>query len=175
MGEENTTANRRASAKVLKSAVTILQDAVEHNPEDGESRALLSAAYGLSIGAHPLRALWLGPRLVSQEKQAQQLDPKNPRILYLAGLNRYYGPALLGGKEEALKLLLAAETEFATEADQAVNPLEPRWGRGACLVYLGRTYAALGEATKAESFYRWALKMNPNDKLAREELEKQKK
>ncbi len=74
-----------------------------------------------------------------------------------------------------MKLLLAAETEFATEADQAVNPLEPRWGRGACLVYLGRTYAALGETTKAESFYRWALKMNPNDKLAREELEKQKK
>ncbi len=112
---------------------------------------------------------------MDQEKQARRLDPTNPRVLYLAGLNRYYGPSLLGGKREALKLLLAAETRFAAETGPPADPFAPGWGHGACLVYLGRTYAALGEPDKAEASYRRALELNPHDKLARVAWEKHRK
>ena len=60
---------------------------------------MLSTVSGLSIAANPARGLWLGKRVLDQEKLARKLNPDNPRVLYLAGMNRYYGPALLGGKD----------------------------------------------------------------------------
>ena len=172
---KTTATNRQESAKALESALAALQRAVQLDPSHSESHALLSAVYGLSIGANPARALWLGKRLMDQEKLARKLGPENPRVLYLAGVNRYYGPALLGGKNEGLKLLLAAEKLFEAEAGKPAGPAEPRWGRSTCLVYIGKTYEALGKTTEAEEYYRKALQLNPQDKLAKTELEKRKK
>jgi tetratricopeptide (TPR) repeat protein len=126
----------------------------------------------LSIGANPARALWLGKRLTDQEKLARKLSADNPRVLYLAGMNRYYGPSIMGGKNEGLKLLLAAEKLFEAEAGKPAGPVEPRWGWSTCLVYIGKTYDALGKPSEAGEYFRKALKLNPQDKLARAELEK---
>ena len=101
--------------------------------------------------------------------------PDNPRVLYLDGMSRFYGPSLLGGKSQALELLLAAEKLFAAEAGKPADPVEPRWGRSTCLVYIGRTYEALGKPAEAEAYYRKALAVNPRDRLAQVELEKRKK
>ena len=174
LGQPASTTNQQASAKALASAISTLQRAVQLAPQHGESHALLSTVYGLSIGANPARALWLGVRVTGQEKQARKLSPDNPRVLYLAGMNRYYGPALLGGKNEGLKLLLAAEKQFEIEARKPAGPVEPRWGRSTCLVYIGKTYNALGKPTEAEQYFHKALKLNPQDKLVHEELEKRK-
>jgi tetratricopeptide (TPR) repeat protein len=172
---EKTTTNRQETAKALEATVSALRRAVQLDSSRGESHALLSTAYGLSIGMQPARAMWLGPRLLDQEKQARKLSPDSPRVLYLLGMNRYYGPSLLGGKSEGLKLLLAAEKLFEAEAGKAGGPFEPRWGRSTCLVYIGKTYETLGKPAEAEEFFRKALKLNPQDKLAKSELEKQKK
>ena len=175
LGEPATITNRQASATALESAVTALQRAIQLDPSNGESHALLSTVSGLSIAANPARGLWLGKRVLDQEKLARKLNPDNPRVLYLAGMNRYYGPALLGGKDEGLKLLLAAEKLFEAEDGQPGEAVEPRWGRSTCLVFIGKTYDALGKPAEAEEYLRKALKLNPQDKLAREELEKLKK
>jgi tetratricopeptide (TPR) repeat protein len=175
IGEPTTTTNRQASAKALESAVAALQRTIQLDPAHGESRALLSTVYGLSIGANPARGLWLGKRVVDQEKLARKLNPDNPRVLYLAGMNRFYGPSLLGGKDEGLKLLLAAEKLFEAEAGKPQGPVEPRWGRSTCLVYIGKTYDALGKPAEAEQYFRKARDLNPQDKLVRTELEKRKK
>jgi tetratricopeptide (TPR) repeat protein len=90
-------------------------------------------------------------------------------------MNRYYGPSILGGKSEGLKLLLAAEKLFEAESGKPTGPVEPRWGWSTCLVYVGKTYDALGKPTEAEEYFRKALKLNPQDKLAQSELEKRKK
>ena len=175
LGEPDTATNRRLSAKALDEAITSLERAVQLRPDNGESHALLGTAYGMSIAANPVRAVWLGPRVMDQEKQARKMSPENPRVLYLDGMSRFYGPALLGGKSKALELLLAAEKLFATEAAQPASPVEPRWGRSTCLVYIGRTYEALGKPAEAEEYYRKALALNPHDRLALDELEKRKK
>ncbi len=167
--------NRTETAKALETTVATLQRAVQLDPQNGESRALLSTTYGLSIALNPARAAWLGPRVLDQEKQARKLSPNNPRVLYLAGMNRYYGPSLMGGKDDGLKLLLSAEQRFAAEAGNPHAPTEPRWGHSTCLVYIGKTYDALGKSAEAEEYFRKALKLNPQDKLARAELEKRKK
>ena len=42
-------------------------------------------------------------------------------------------------------------------------------------MYIGKTYDALGKPSEAEEYFRKALKLNPQDKLAKAELEKRKK
>lgn len=175
LGEPTTTTNRQASAKALENAIAALQRVIQLDPAHGESRALLSTVYGLSIAANPARGLWLGKRVMDQDKLARKLNPYNPRVLYLAGMNRYYGPSLLGGKDEGLKLLLAAEKLFEAEAGKPQGPVEPRWGRSTCLVYIGKTYDALGKPAEAEQYFRKARDLNPQDKLAKSELAKRKK
>jgi tetratricopeptide (TPR) repeat protein len=167
--------NRTETAQALEATIATLQRAVRLDPQNGENRALLSTTYGLSIGLSPARGLWLGQRVLDQEKLARKFSSANPRVLYLAGMNRYYGPSLLGGKNEGLKLLLAAEKLFETEAGKPAGSVEPRWGRSTCLVYIGKTYDALGKPAEAEEYFRKALKLNPEDKLAKSELEKRKK
>ncbi|MEI8342910.1 MAG: tetratricopeptide repeat protein [Verrucomicrobiota bacterium] len=175
LGEPATDSNRRLSAQALAETITSLERAVQLKPDDGESHALLGTVYGLSIAENPVRAVWLGPRVMDQQKQAHKLSPDNPRVLYLDGMSRFYGPSLLGGKSKALELLLAAEKLFAAEAGKPASPGEPRWGRSTCLVYIGRTYAALGKTAEAEKYFRKALVVNPGDRLAQSELEKLKK
>lgn len=85
-------------------------------------------------------------------------------MLYLAGLNRYYGPPWLGGKAEALALLLAAEKLFEAEAAAPAASGAPRWGRATCLMYIARTYAALGNRAAAEAYFRKARDLDPQAK-----------
>ena len=175
-GERGSASRRRQAGGSLERAVAALTRAIELAPDHGESRALLSSVYGLSIGANPLRAFRLGPRMMDQERRARASSPDNPRVLCLLGLNRFYGPAVLGGKPEGLELLLAAEQRFAVEArSAAADPLAPRWGYSTCLVYVGKTYDALGQPADAEEYVRKALELDPEHALARTELEKRKK
>jgi tetratricopeptide (TPR) repeat protein len=175
LGEPQSPANRKLIALALDGTAEALLRAVKADEGCGERRALLSTTYGLSIAANPARALWLGPRFLDQDDRSRKLGPDNPRVLYLAGMNRYHGPALLGGKNEGLKMLLEAEKLFEAEAGKPAGPLEPRWGRSTCLVYIGKTYDALGKPAEAEEYFQKALKLNSQDKLARAELEKRKK
>ena len=172
LGEPGTPKTRQASAQALESATAALERVVQLNPGYGEGHALLGTVYGLNIAANPLRAVWLGPRVMDQEKQARALSPDNPRVFYLDGMCRFYGPSVLGGKTEALKLLLTAEKLFSEEAAKPAGPIDPRWGRSTCLVYIGRTYAALDKPAEAKEYFRKALEANPRDRLAQSELEK---
>ena len=167
--------NRTDVAKQIKKTIHTLTTAVQLNERDAESHALLATVYGISISASPARALWLGPRVLKHQKEALRLCPTNPRVQYLTGMNQYHGPGLLGGKAEALQHLLKAEQLFADEAGRPGGPLDPRWGRSTCLTFTGKTYDALGQPVKAKTYFHKALEVNPQDQLARGELDKRKK
>jgi tetratricopeptide (TPR) repeat protein len=167
--------SRGELAKAIDAAIETLTRAVALNERDAESHALLANVYGLSIAARPVRAAWLGPRVLKHQKSALRCGPANPRVQYLIGTSQYHGPASLGGKREALQHFLQAEELFAEEAGRPAEPLEPRWGRSSCLAFIGKTYGALGKPVDAERYFLKALQVNPLDPLAREELEKRKR
>ncbi len=175
LGAAETRTNRPDVTKAMNATIAALKLAVKRNAHDAESQALLGTVYGMSIAASPTRALWLGPRVMGLRDKGLRDGPENPRVQYLIGMSHYHAPDLLGGKEEALKCLLKAEKLYALEAGKAAGPLEPRWGRSSCLAFIGKTYDALGKPAEADQYFRKALKLNPQDRLAREELEKRQK
>ena len=172
LGEPASRANTRAAETAREAALAALKTAVKLDDHDAESHALLGTLYGIGIAQKPVRALWLGPRVMNHEKAALEYGAENPRVRYLLGMSHYHAGALGGGKEEALRCLLKAEELYAAEAAKPAGPLEPRWGRGSCRAFLGKTYGALGLPAEARKYFRLALELNPHDPLAREELKR---
>ncbi len=169
-----TQTNQAEATVALKTTIATLQTAVKLDGHNAESHALLGTVYGMSIAASPVRAIWLGPRVLGEQDQALQFGPTNPRVQYLLGMSHYHAPKMWGGKAEALACLLKAEKLFTAEAEQPAGLITPRWGWSNCLAFIGKTYDALGQPTKSEQYFRKALAVNPHDKLAQEELAKRK-
>jgi tetratricopeptide (TPR) repeat protein len=174
LGSPQASTNRAEVTKAINTTIEALTRAVKLDDRDAESHALLGTVCGMSIAMSPARALWLGPRVSKHQKKALLHGPQNPRVQYLIGMSHYHAGAFGGGKKAALECLLTAEKLYAAEAEKTADPLEPRWGRSSCLAFIGKTCDALGKPADAEKYYRKALALNPQDQLAREELEKRK-
>lgn len=68
-----------------------------------------------------------GPVAFSYLKLAEQADPKNPRMLYLSGWEKFVTPKIYGGdKSLAKKLLIKAENNLETEPSSYT---QPHWGK----------------------------------------------
>lgn len=112
------------------------------DPEQKEIQAMLCVLYGMRIQASKVRAVWLGPRVMSLGKSALA-PPENPRALYLVATCRYFGGRGKKDFEEALRLLKRADVLFVEESRLPPSSTEPRWGRAGCLRFLKLTSARL--------------------------------
>lgn len=71
-----------------------------------------------------------GPTAGAQLTKARQLDPANPRALYLDGLFKFKTPAMWGGdKKKAKELFEQALKQFEVKPASTVAP---QWGRADC-------------------------------------------
>lgn len=153
------------SAAVLEAARAALARGLREDSGNGEAHALMGAIYGMTITANPGKGLWLGPGVLSHNRAAAARGAENPRVWYLLGTSAYHGPAVLGGMGAALEHLLKAEKLFKMEARRPAAPLEARWGRAGCLLFIGKTYEALGRRAEAEAYFRKAADENPRCRL----------
>jgi tetratricopeptide (TPR) repeat protein len=123
----------------------------------------------MEISRDPLKALWLGPVVQSQRRQALRSGQDNPRTLYLLGAAYLQGPGFLGGPKKGLPYLRRAEGLFeaSAEGDEGAPASAPRWGHEHCVILIGQTYQESGDTQKAVEYFRKALDLNPQNKLAR--------
>ena len=83
---------------------------------------------------------WMQYGQVSAENiaKAKELDPTNPRPVYLEGQAKFYTPESFGGgKAPAKELLEKAIVMF--DAFKPANELSPVWGKAATLYFLSKT------------------------------------
>jgi tetratricopeptide (TPR) repeat protein len=162
--------NTLAAAAAMDAALAALNTAVKLDARHAESHALLGTLYGMKIDGNWVRAARFGPRVAKHRKQAMEFGPENPRVLYLLGTCQFHTAKQTAAQRETLATLLAAEKAFTTEAQRPAAPLEPRWGYGSCLTFIGLTCELLGQRAEAADYFRKALAQQSGGHLAKEGL-----
>lgn len=160
------TIDRAGIEGAMNAAISALSEAVKLNDRDAESHALLGTLYGMRIGKSWFRALQLGPRVQRHSRKALEFGTENPRVRYLFGTGQFHTANKPAEHREALASLLEAEKLFELEAKKEPGPLEPRWGRSSCLTFIGRSYERLGQKAAAGEYYRRALRLQPENRMA---------
>lgn len=166
LGLPASAANKTAASGALDDAVAALTRAERLNADHPESHALLGTIYGMQINDNWLCAVWLGPRVQKELKLAMATGANDARVQYLLGTSQFYCAVRNASRREALATLLSAEKLFDAETKTPATPLEPRWGRDSCLTFIGSCYEKLGQRADAETYFRKALALHPEDGLA---------
>jgi hypothetical protein len=125
----------KPSDEDVGSVLETVRRAHSLDPGHREINAMLCVLYGLRIQANKMRAVWLGPRVMSHSKAALAL-PENPRALYLVATCRFYGGRGKKDDIEAMRLLNRAEELFDLESRTVLSPTDPRWGRAECARFI---------------------------------------
>ena len=121
---------------VLDRAQLMLDEAFQLAPEESELFALQAFLYPSRIMVDPMgRGMLYVEKMFSSLETAKTLNPENPRVYFLEGVNMLNMPASMGGGPEAAKPILEmADAKF--KAFQNEDPLWPKWGEEANLAEL---------------------------------------
>ena len=121
---------------ILDRTQQLLDQALELAPEESELFALQAFLYPSRIMVDPMgRGMLYMEKMFLSLEAAKALNPDNPRIYFLEGVNMLNMPPAMGGGPEAAKPILEmADTKF--KAFKNEDPLWPKWGEEANLAEL---------------------------------------
>ena len=105
--------------------------------ENSETAVVESMIASARLMVDPMsRYMQYGPISSSNIEKAKQLDPTNPRPIYLEGTTKFYTPeAFGGGKEPAKALFTAALVMF--DSFKPAGDLYPTWGKSSTQYFIG--------------------------------------
>lgn len=158
--------NDRAKAeRYLKDGLERCDRALELSPNHADAMALKGGLLGLAIGFDPKSVQTLGLQARMNLHRAAGLEPSNPRIWLLEGIQVLHTPAQFGGgPARADSVFLKAIALYAgTPADSAA----PDWGRDDAYLWAGQCASQLEDWTRARDLYREALRVNPDNAWVR--------
>lgn len=116
---------------ILDRAQDLLDRAMELEPRESELQVLQAFIHNSRILVDPMgRGLTYIEKVFGSLETARTLNPDNPRIYFLEGVNRLnLPPSMGGGAETARPILEEALVKF--DAFSSGNPLWPAWGKDA--------------------------------------------
>ena len=116
---------------ILDRAQELLDRAMELQPKESELHVLQAFLYPSRILVDPMgRGMTYMEKMFASLETAKKLDPENPRIYFLEGVNKLnLPPSMGGGAEVARPILEEALSKF--EAFSSNDPLWPDWGEDA--------------------------------------------
>jgi len=121
---------------ILDRAQQMLDRAFELSPDESELHTLQAFLYPSRIMVDPMgRGMLYMEKMFQTLATAKALNPDNPRIYFLEGVNKLnLPPAMGGGPEVAKPILEEADAKF--KAFHNEDPLWPNWGEEANLAEL---------------------------------------
>jgi len=158
----------------IKEGQDYLQKAMETNPDLGELDAFYAYMLGFEIALAPEKAMSLGLQIYQYFGSAFDKSPENPRVHLLKGVSDLFTPEQYGGgADRSIETLQKSAGLF--EKEQVKDPALPSWGKDEAYTFLGMAYSQKGDNGKASEYFQKALEVNPENRLARDELKKIKK
>ena len=110
----------------LDKAQAIVDQLMKTNDDESEIYALQALLYQIRITDMSKGAQY-SMKASDAIKQAERLNPENPRVYYLRGSNIFHTPKFFGGGAEKAKPDLEKAAEMFESAKQT-DPLMPTWG-----------------------------------------------
>lgn len=148
---------------IILSNLEILRDA---NYKPSYVKAYQGAIDGLRIGVNSFLAIFLGPKVVSNAKEAIELDSINPNAFILLGNSKYYVWVMLGGsKDEAIEYYHKAEQIFE---DRKLT--HQSWTYLSLLTVIAKAYVQMEQYDNADKYYRKIIDFEPNYSWIKEEV-----
>lgn len=124
--------------QILDKAQELLDAAKELEPEESELHVLQAFLYPSRILVDPMgRGMEYMGLIFSSLETAKALNPKNPRIYFLEGVNKANMPPSMGGGADMAKPLLE-EAVAKFDAFDNKDPLWPHWGEEAAQAELDK-------------------------------------
>ena len=158
----------------IKEGQDYLKKAMELDPDFGELDAFYAYMLGFEIALNPENAMSLGFEIYQYFGKAFEKSPENPRVHFLKGVSDLFTPEQYGGgADAAIKTLTKSVDLF--EKENIEDPVLPSWGKDEAYTFLAIAYNQKGVKDKAVEFFQKALEINPEFKMAKDELEKIKK
>ncbi len=155
----------------IKEGQGYLQKAMEINPDFGEMDAFYAYMLGFEIAIAPEKAMSLGLQIYQYFGSAFEKSPENPRVHLLKGVSDLFTPEQYGGgADRAIKTLEKCVGLY--ERENIEDPVFPSWGKDEAYTFLGMAHIQKGNTAKAVEFFQKALEVNPENRLARDELKK---
>ncbi|QIA09796.1 tetratricopeptide repeat protein [Draconibacterium halophilum] len=110
----------------LDKAQALVNQLIKTNDDESEIYALQALLYQIRITDMSKGAQY-SMKAADAIKQAERLNPQNPRVYYLRGSNTFHTPKFFGGGAEKAKPDLEKAAEMF-DSNQQTDPLMPTWG-----------------------------------------------
>ena len=152
----------------LDRGVEDLKLAIGLKEDFADAHALLGSLYPAYWRLDRGRAMAIGPLGDEHLIRALELEPENPRVLGIQGLDLIHSPAQYGGDpEQGMEVLANASHRIAAERARPGSPA-PAWGKALIPLWLAQQTAQRGEATKALEILGHVLEQAPGFTAARQ-------
>jgi len=152
---------KTSARQLVKEGIAACDRALAARPRFADAVALRAALQGLAFQfMSPQAGMALGAEMEEGFGRASGMEPGNPRVLLLKGVNALHKPKEVGGgPDKAKPIFEAAIAAFAKESPGDAAAID--WGRDDALLWSGICASRLGDWTAAKARFQEVLAVNP--------------
>jgi tetratricopeptide (TPR) repeat protein len=168
--------SKERAKKLCKDGIEQCDRALARAPKHADAIALKAGLQGLWLSFDPGSMMTLGMQMGVAMARARDLEPANPRVAFLDGINTFHKPAFVGGGADKARVLfdesiaLFAKAGPAATAGPSGDPGALDWGRDDAFIWAGRSAMKEKDYAAAKAYYEKALVANPNNGWVRHSL-----
>jgi len=153
--------NKATAKQLCKEGIAACDQAVAARPNFADAVALKAGLQGMALMfLSSQAAMSLGAEMEEAYGRASGLEPANPRVLLLKGINVLHKPKEVGGgPDKARPVFERAVAAFAKAAPGDSTAID--WGRDDALVWSGICASRLGDWAAARACFQQVLEKNP--------------
>ena len=166
--------SKERAKKLCKDGIERCDLALAKAPKLADAIALKAGLQGLWLSFDPGSVMSLGMQMETAMARARDLEPDNPRVVFLDGINTFHKPAFVGGGADKARArfddAIALFAKASAGAAAAGDPGAFDWGQDDAYTWAGRSAMQLKDYAAAKAYYEKALAANPNNGWVRHSL-----